>query len=150
MLPVWLVALGLSILIPALIVFVPLLIVTLLKNRRARRRRHGGSGDRRAAGAWDELLDQYGELGFAVPRRSTRTMVAEDLATQLPGDRPTALVEIARDTDDAVFSGCEVDAERSERIWTESLVATQVAREAVTTTRRLISRYRIRRRSRRR
>ena len=147
--PGWVLVLGLGILIPAALVFVPLLIVAAIKNRRATRRRRAASGDRRVAGAWDELLDQYGELGFDIPRRATRGMIADRLLAQLPQDRPVALAEIAAETDDAVFAGADVDDRRSDRVWTEALAAVQVARGAVTTARRLVSRYRIRLRRRR-
>src|SRR5690606_14425649 len=53
-LPGWVYVLGLSILIPALIVFAPMLIVGLLKARRAKRRREAAAGHDQVAGAWQE------------------------------------------------------------------------------------------------
>ncbi|MGO4691826.1 transglutaminase family protein [Glaciibacter sp. 2TAF33] len=73
--------------IPLVVFFGPLLVIALLKARRRRRRRNGGSGDERAAGAWDELADGYAELGFEVPRASTRRQVAARLETQLAEQR---------------------------------------------------------------
>jgi hypothetical protein len=56
-LPVWAwVAIGV-IVIPLLVYLLPLLLIAALKRRRRRRRRTTGPPDRRAAGAWDELID---------------------------------------------------------------------------------------------
>ena len=147
-LPGWVWAVGLSLLIPALIIFVPLLIIGAIKARRARRRREAERGPDRVAGAWAELLDQYSELGYDVPRRSTRLMIADRLQAQLE-EQPVQLRSLAAAADEAVFDGQDVDEERSEKVWTEALAAVAVARGAVTRGRRILSRYRIRRRGRR-
>ncbi|MEY2848531.1 MAG: hypothetical protein RI885_1196 [Actinomycetota bacterium] len=146
-LPGWVYAVALSLLIPATIVLVPLLVIGALKARRARRRREAATGDRRAAGAWDEVLDRYSELGFEVPRRATRTMVATGLQTQVVAD--AGLHSLARAADDAVFSGREIDTDRSDRVWSEAQAAVAVAEGAVTSVRRIVSRYRFARASRR-
>ena len=143
-LPGWVIVLGLSILIPAIIVFVPLLVIAALKRRRARRRRTTGAGHDRVAGAWEELTDRYSELGFDVPPKLTRVWVATRLEEQLQGEQQPRLRSLAVETDEAVFSGREVDASRSEQVWTEALAAVEVAKSAVTGGRRLLSRYRVR------
>jgi hypothetical protein len=96
------------------------------------------------AGAWDELLDRYSELGYAVPLKTTRIHVAGTLQQQLPADAPQSLRGIATSTDEAVFSGLDIDGDHSERVWTEALAAIEVATGAVTGARRLLSRFRIR------
>ena len=144
-LPAWVWAVGLSLLIPALIIFIPLLIIGAIKARRARKRREAERGPDRVAGAWAELLDQYSELGYDVPRRSTRLMIADRLEAQLE-EQSVRLRSLAAAADEAVFDGQDVDDERSEKVWTEALAAVAVARAAVTRGRRILSRYRIRRR----
>lgn len=62
--------------IPAALYFIPLLVIGLLKRRRRARRRTRGTSDRRAAGAWDELVDAYAELGYRAPRTDTRLGLA--------------------------------------------------------------------------
>ena len=143
LLPGWVVVLGLSILIPAAIVFVPLLVIAALKRRRARKRRLTGAGHDRVAGAWEELTDQYSELGFEVPSKLTRVRVATRLEEQLQGEQ-ARLRSLAVQTDEAVFSGREVDEASSEVVWTEALAAVEVAKATVTGSRRLLSRYRVR------
>ncbi len=71
---VWVVAAWVG--IPLLIYFVPLVLIAAFKARRRRRRRRTGPADRRAAGAWDELVDTYAELGYRAPRRATRIGLA--------------------------------------------------------------------------
>ncbi|MGV8851675.1 MAG: transglutaminase domain-containing protein [Rhodoglobus sp.] len=166
--PGWVYVVGLSLLIPALIIFVPLLIIGLHKARRARRRREAAAAQDQVAGAWEELVDQYSELGYDVPHRATRVMVAEHLDTQIgegnraPGgqtdiaaDRETAstaeplravaaLRTIAVSTDEAVFSGQEISAERSDEAWTATMAAIEAGLAGLTKRRRIVSRYRIR------
>lgn len=142
LLPGWVIALGLSVLIPAAVIFVPMLVVAFIKRRRANRRRAAAAGHDRVAGAWEELTDQYSELGFDVPSRVTRLRVAEQLESQLA--EPVRLRTLAAETDEAVFSGREIDAQRSDVVWTEALAAVETARAGVTTVRRLLSRYRVR------
>ena len=75
LLPDWVVPTAYGVGIPLAIYFVPLLIVAAMKQRRRRRRRRGPT-DRQAAGAWDELVDVYAELGYRAPRRATRVQAA--------------------------------------------------------------------------
>jgi hypothetical protein len=144
-LPGWVLAVGLSVLIPAAIVFIPILVLWLLKRRRARRRRDAPTGDARVAGAWDELVDRYSELGYDVPGKLTRTAVARRLESQVVGEHPAVLAPFAAEVDEAVFSGGQVSDERSERAWTEAAAAAEVARSAVSRGRRILSLYRLRR-----
>jgi transglutaminase-like putative cysteine protease len=141
-LPGWVIVVGLSLLIPAALFFLPLLIIGAIKARRARRRRERGPGHDRVAGAWEELTDQYSELGYAVPSRLTRGLVAERLERQVP--EAVRLRALAASTDEAVFSGREIDQESTEVVWTEALAAVEAAKAAVSGGRRLLSRFRIR------
>lgn len=144
-LPGWVWAIALSLLIPAAIVLIPMLIIGAIKARRLRQRRAAGAGHDRAAGAWDELADRYSELGFEVPARVTRINVATGLERQLPAEvESPPLRSIAVATDEAVFSGETIDETRSEALWTEAMAAVEVARLSVTGWRRVISRFRLR------
>ena len=122
----------------------PLLVIAGIKERRRKKRRDAATGDARAAGAWDEMLDRYSELGYAVPGKTTRVHVADELQDQLPDDAPIQLRTIAVSTDEAVFSGLQIDEQHSEAVWTEALAAVELAHEAVSGVRRLLSRFRIR------
>lgn len=141
-LPGWVYVLGLSLLIPALIVFVPMLLVGLLKARRVKRRREADSTHDQVAGAWEELVDRYSELGYHVPGKSTRVMVAGRLEEQLDGSVPLGSIAVA--TDEAVFSGRPVTSEHSDRVWSEALAAVEAGRSGLTRARRFLSRYRVR------
>jgi len=143
-LPGWAIAVGLSILIPAAMVLIPMLIIGILKARRAARRRRAGAGHDKVAGAWQELTDQYSELGYKVPTRTTRLRIADALESQIETAEPGSLRTLASATDRAVFSGTEVDAEESERVWTEASAAVAIARRALSRGKRFIARYRIR------
>jgi len=143
-LPGWAIAVGLSILIPAAIVLIPMLIIGILKARRAARRRRAGAGHDQVAGAWQELTDQYSELGYKVPTRTTRLRIADALESQVETAEPGSLRTLASATDRAVFSGAEVDAEESERVWTEASAAVAIAKQALSRGKRFIARYRIR------
>ncbi|WP_141629942.1 transglutaminase family protein [Salinibacterium sp. PAMC 21357] len=105
--PGWVYALGLSLLIPAFIIFFPLLIIGIYKARRARRRREASAPHDQVAGAWDELVDQYSELGYSVPPKATRVMVAEQLDAQVR--QTLAGAAIGGDTEASV-SGRAMDA----------------------------------------
>jgi transglutaminase-like putative cysteine protease len=143
-LPGWVIVLGLSILIPAALFFIPLLVIGFLKARRARKRRTTGPAHDRVAGAWQELTDRYSELGFVVPSKLTRIHIAERLEAQVQSAEPVRLRSLAAATDEAVFSGAEVDEARTDTVWTEALAAVEVARSTVTGAKRLLSRFRIR------
>ncbi|MEO7121641.1 MAG: transglutaminase-like domain-containing protein, partial [Lacisediminihabitans sp.] len=142
--PAWVITIGLSLLIPALLIFGPLLVIAWFKERRRKKRRNADRGDVKAAGAWDEMLDGYSELGFAVPGKSTRLHIADELQGQLPENASIHLRTIALSADDAVFSGLQIDEQHSDAVWTEALAAIELAREAVSGARRLLSRFRIR------
>lgn len=141
-LPGWVYVLGLSILIPAAIIFVPMLVIGALKARRAKRRRQAAAAHDQVAGAWEELVDRYSELGYEVPGKSTRVVIARRLEEQLEGTAPLGSIAVA--TDEAVFSGEQVSAEHSERVWSEALAAVEVGRSGLTRVRRFLSRYRVR------
>ncbi len=141
-LPGWVVALGLSVLIPATLLLLPMLVIALLKAARLRRRREAARGDIAVAGAWEELVDRYSELGIDVGSRTTRMRQAGELESRL--ERPAGLATLARSTDDAVFSGRDVPQAEAEKVWSEALVAVEAARESVSRLRRILSRYRLR------
>ncbi|RZS59480.1 transglutaminase superfamily protein [Microcella putealis] len=150
--PGWVVTLALSILIPLALVLLPLLIVAGLKARRARRRRHQAEGHHRVAGAWEEVVDRYAELGFAVPERVTRPRAASHLVEQA-ADLPTAadaarLTGLATIADDAVFSGRLVAFDESDEVWRSALDIVSRTEEGLPRSRRILSRYRIRRAAR--
>ncbi|MEO8093313.1 MAG: transglutaminase domain-containing protein [Pseudolysinimonas sp.] len=142
-LPGWVYVVAASVLIPAGIVFIPLLVIGGIKARRLRRRRFTATGHDSAAGAWEELVDQYAELGYAVPGNSTRGIAASSLEHQVIAPEPVRLGALATKTDEAVFSGETVDPKQSEVVWTEALAAVALARSAVSRGRRIIGRYRI-------
>lgn len=147
--PAWVFTLGMSILIPAAIIFIPMLIIGIIKSRRAKKRRSAREGHDRVAGAWEELIDRYGELGYRVPPRTTRKLAAQSLEAQVaatttaPAELPP-LAALATATDEAVFSGQEVGTQRSDTVWTEAMAAVAVAAAAATRARRWIAKYRIR------
>jgi transglutaminase-like putative cysteine protease len=143
-LPEWVYVVALSVLIPAAIIFVPMLIVALIKRRRARRRKEAATTDARVAGAWDELLDRYSELGFAVPGKTTRIHVASSLEQQVPAEQPLQLRSLAVRTDEAVFSGRQVSEETTDAVWTEAMAAVALVSAGVTRARRILSLYRLR------
>jgi transglutaminase-like putative cysteine protease len=144
LLPGWVWVVGLSILIPAALFFIPLLIIAAVKNRRARNRRTIGAGHDRVAGAWQELTDRYSELGFTVPSKLTRVAVAERIEGQVQAPAPLRLRSLAVVTDEAVFSGREIDEAHSEGVWTEAMAAVELARATLGGGRRLLSRFRVR------
>ncbi len=74
--PGWVGAVAAAVLIPLALYFIPVLLLAMLKRRRREKRRTTGSPDRRAAGAWDELVDVYSELGYQAPRKATRVQLA--------------------------------------------------------------------------
>jgi Tfp pilus assembly protein PilX len=132
--------------IPLVLLLIPLLVIGALKKRRMRRRRSAGTGDLAVAGAWDEALDQYSELGFDVPTRTTRRHVADGLQGQVLDrgvDQATGLRSLAAHTDDAVFGGRDVTPEETEQVWTEALASVAIARAAVSRSRRFASRFRV-------
>ncbi|MBH0008862.1 transglutaminase family protein [Salinibacterium sp. SWN1162] len=144
--PGWAYVVGLSLLIPAVILLVPLLIIGIYKARRARRRREAAAAHDQIAGAWEELVDQYSELGYSVPPKATRVMVAERIDAQIVSEeaRPATLRPIAVSTDDAVFSGREISAERSDEAWSAARAAIDDGKSRLTVRQRIASRYRIR------
>ncbi|MGW9629140.1 transglutaminase-like domain-containing protein [Agromyces sp. NPDC055520] len=154
--------------IPLLLFFGTMLVIGALKARRRRRRRTRGTGDRRVAGAWDELTDEFAELGFEVPRVGSRRQVAAAIEQQLRdqglGDAralhtdtgPVRLVRadaaassirvtpLADATDRAVFGGREVEETVVEESWKAALESVGLARAASGRLRRFFSRFRIR------
>ncbi|WP_173924316.1 transglutaminase domain-containing protein [Agromyces sp. Marseille-P2726] len=165
--PAWVWVALASLGIPAAIVFLPMAFVALVKRRRRRRRRGTGAGDRRAAGAWDELVDRYAELGFEPPARGTRRQAARALEQQqfeqglvvtgvaTPASststessatpvQPVRLTTLAATIDRDVFGGADVSAEVVEDRWKTADAATAAVAAAAGRVRRFVSRYRVR------
>lgn len=128
------------------LIFVPLLVIALIKARRMRSRRTGRPADR-AAGAWEELVDRYSELGYEVPARLTRSRLAARLETQFPASEqqaPPRLRVLATQADELVFSGREPDQLETDAYWATTLDAVTAARASADGRTRLLSRYRVR------
>ena len=160
-LPAWAWVLIGSFGIPLVLLGVPLLVIAALKSRRRRNRRTRGTGDERAAGAWSELTDGFAELGFEVPRASSRRQVAVSLETQLAAQvlnpdgsgevvdaaefvAPHRLVPVADSVDSAVFGGREVSDDDVESNWTAALASLATAGESAGRLRRILARFRLR------
>lgn len=157
--PGWLLGAMLALGIPLMLVLVPMLVIALLKRRRAERRRRAAEGHRAVAGAWDELVDRFSELGADIPQRTTRVHVAAGLAAGAGsrdpgaddargGDDPRGadgapLRALALRTDEAVFSGREIDAREAEEVWAEALAAAAAAHERAGRSARFRSRFRL-------
>jgi hypothetical protein len=159
-LPGWLVAILWIVGIPLVLYLVPLFIIAALKSRRRTRRREAATADARAAGAWDETLDTYTELGYTVPPVGTRGMLAKDLSAQVTAtatldqeraDAPASesesvsdlLKRLASGADEAVFAGVDAPDERVDELWQASENSSQVAASAVGWWRRQLSKFRI-------
>ncbi|MBM7505088.1 transglutaminase domain-containing protein [Agromyces aurantiacus] len=155
-LPAWAWAIIAGVGIPAAILLLPMLVVALAKRRRRAIRRRG-AGDRQAAGAWEELVDRFAELGFEPPERASRLQTARTLERQLDeqglagvrtGEDGVRLVTLAATVDRDVFGGGDVAPTSIERRWSEADAAAAAVSAAGGRLRRLVSRYRLRRRRR--
>lgn len=153
-LPVWAWIVIASLGIPAAAMLLPMLFVALAKRRRRRLRRRGAA-DRRAAGAWEELIDRYGELGFEPPERASRLQTARELERQLEeqglgsvrlADGGVRLASLAATVDRDVFGGADIEDGAVERRWSEADAAAAAVAAAAGRLRRLVARFRLRRR----
>ena len=174
LIPAWVFTVVGSVSIPLAVFFVPMLVIAVLKGRRARRRRTTGLPARQAAGAWDELVDIYTELGYRAPRKATRLQLAStfeqqfrDQLAQRTRERDAAAAKLAASgraatpalaelptipglrslavaSDEAVFSGRPLAASEVEALWGQSVGAVRAARASVSWVRRQVSRFRIR------
>ena len=144
-LPAWVIGVGLGVGIPALLVFVPLLVVSAMRRRRAVRRRRAARKRDAVAGAWDELLDRVGELGIATPVvATTRRRAADSVDRHLPRrDDGFSVATLARRTDDAVFSGRELDDAEVDAVWAEVIATVEATRAALPRWKRALARYRL-------
>lgn len=153
-LPAWAWVVIASVGIPAAAMLLPMLVVALAKRRRRRIRRRGAA-DRQAAGAWEELVDRYAELGFEPPERASRLQAARELERQLDeqglgsvrlADGGVRLASLAATVDRDVFGGGAVEGGTVERRWSEADAAAAAVSAAAGRLRRLVARYRLRRR----
>lgn len=145
-LPGWVYGIAGGVLGLAALVFVPLLVIAALKSRRMRKRRSGTPADQ-AAGAWEELADRYSELGYRVPPRLTRSLLAVRLEHQFPATEqqaPPRLRVLASDADELVFSGRDAQPAEAYAVWTAALGAVEAAHGSADGRTRLLSRYRVR------
>jgi len=141
---VWFASGGLVLLLA--IVFVPLLVVWLLRARR-RRKRRTGAVDRRAAGAWAELASGFRELGLDRPGHvATRAQLVHHYETA--GAESGVAIEqgvlgpIARRVDHAVFSAGQLADDAAEALWKDVDAVLEHARAGMTWVRRRLSDYR--------
>lgn len=137
--PGWLVAAALSVLVPAALVFGPVLVLGALKGARARRRRAAAEPHEAVRGAWDELVDRYSELGLSVPANATRRRAARALAGQLGLD----VLPAAARADAAVFGDDPVTDEQVARAWQDTEELERAARDGMPWQARVLSRYRL-------
>lgn len=153
-LPAWAWIVIASVGIPAAALLLPMLIAMLARRRRRRLRRSGPT-DRQAAGAWEELVDRYAELGFDPPERASRLQTARDLERQLDeqglgsvrlAEDGVRLTSLAATVDRDVFGGGDVESGAVERRWSEADAAAAAVAAAAGRLRRLIARYRVHRR----
>jgi transglutaminase-like putative cysteine protease len=148
--PGWAYLLGGIIGIPLLAYFIPFLVIAAAKRRRRRSRLLGGTADRRVAGAWDELVDRYAELGVEVRPKSTRVQSAGDLEKS-SREQGLALPEgglstLAATVDTAVFSSAAVDDDTVESTWTTADDAAAASFASAGWLRRRLAAFRYRRR----
>ena len=145
--PGWVLGVGLGAGIPLLLIVLPLLVISVLKRRRSDRRRRAVRYRDAAAGAWDELLDRISELGIVTPEASTtRRRTAEGLASLLaraPGPQPVSVVALAERTDDAVFSGRELDDAEVDAVWADVVATVDATREGLPLGKRALAHYRL-------
>jgi len=143
--PAWAIGIALGVGIPAVVILVPLLVVSVLRRRRAARRRSAPRKRDAVAGAWDELLDRVGELGIATPAVSTtRRRAAESVDQQLVARADGfSVATLARRTDDAVFSGRELDDAEVDAVWAEVIATVDATRANLSRWKRAVARYRL-------
>ena len=136
--PLWAIVLVISLAVPIVLYCLPLLIFWLLRARR-RRIRRSGSSDQQVAGAWDETIDRLAELGYAIPERETRPVVAKSLHPEL--------VPVAHMADRAVFGGEELPETEAAAVWEESQRIIRQAGLDAKPWRRQLAKFRVNRRS---
>jgi transglutaminase-like putative cysteine protease len=148
--PGWAYIVGGIIGIPLLAYFIPFLVIAAAKRRRRRSRLRGGTPDRRVAGAWDELVDRYAELGVETPPKSTRVQSASTLE-ESSREQGLALPEgglftLATTVDTAVFSAATVDDDAVQATWTAADDAAAASFASAGWLRRRLAAFRYRRR----
>ena len=138
--PGWLIAVGLSVLIPAALLLLPIVILAAIKRARERRRRAAREPHEAVRGAWDELVDRYSELGLAPPANATRRCAARMLASQVA---VTGLEPAAERVDAAVFGDTVVTDTVVANAWHATDELVRSARELLSPRTVLLSRYRL-------
>lgn len=111
----------------------PLLLLIVMKALRRKRRRTKGREDSRAAGAWDEVIDEATDLGVTVTTAATRQEQARRIDAHLDGIDPsgrvgfrryneerTPLAQLAVTLDSAVFGEGMPDDDLCQQAWGSS------------------------------
>jgi transglutaminase-like putative cysteine protease len=150
-LPTWAIVVMAVVGVPVLLYLIAFLLIAALKRRRSSRRENTGPPDRRAAGAWDELVDRYAELGLSVPERATRLQTAAALDEQsrqqglpLPDG---GFTPIADRVDEAVFAGADASDETVSALWSAIRGAVSAAQATAGWLRRQLIAFRFHRRA---
>lgn len=137
--------------IPLLAYFIPFLVVAARKRSRRRRRLGAAASDAQVAGAWDELTDNYLELGLDLPKRATRTQSAfaidsqaKDQGLRLPDG---GIVPLADRVDRAVFDAGTVSSDTVREVWEAADAATSVSLGSAGWLRRRVKSFRFNRRT---
>lgn len=112
------------------LVLLPFVTLVVIKAVRAARRRKRGRQDRRAAAAWEEVIDHATDLGVTVDTEITRHEQASRIEAHLDGreapqntgfvrysEQRTVLGELAAELDTAIFGAALVNEEQTQRIW---------------------------------
>ncbi len=100
---------GLTLLIIAAVLS-PFVLIIGSKVRRRRARREAAAPTTAIVGAWDELIDELVDAGYALPKTQTRRELAGDYGV-------ASAVALANLTDEAVFGPEEPDAASLSRSW---------------------------------
>lgn len=108
----WLVALGVAVGAPVVLLGGTALAIVMLKHRRRTRRRSRGTHAERVAGSFDELIDLTRDTGRPVPPRATR----RELSTFVDAPGATALAVKA---DTAVFGRLDPTDAEVDQAWDE-------------------------------
>ncbi|MEH0110233.1 transglutaminase domain-containing protein [Tersicoccus sp. MR15.9] len=138
-----LLAIGLTVGIPLVVILTPLLVIAGLKSRRYRRRRRLGAPVQRISGGWSEVLSLAADLGTRVPSGATRREHAATVAGAFPyaaGGTTT----LARRADAAVFGGAEPTEEQITHYWDSVDASLAGIRGSVSRGRRWRSRFSLR------
>lgn len=106
-------AIGLAVGIPLLLIGGPIVVLLWLKSRRRKRRLTADRPVDRVSGAWNQLLDAAADHGQPIPTGATRSEAAVTLDQRFG----TGTVAIARRADSEVFAPGGVDDRTVAQVW---------------------------------